>query len=976
MCGCMKSYKLVFAIVQDADFQWMIEPLAVEILRKGLWSFKGIHVSTNNIDAYIKDYSEAELEAVRILNECRPERIATLFSDKPMKIYDFFQQLPSNEQLFKKVIQYLRNKTNAAIEILSKHNIPLFFKGKAEDVIKQDPIFPSQTILKVEFIFSYDQKNLSYQLRLLEDGKEIPLQQNNVIILNVEPCWLIYNQRFYRVQESVDGKKISPFLQKDKIVIPSSQVESYLKKFVAKILLDHDPIFSGITTNYIRVQPKPLLFLSPSVFYKYSFALQFDYQGKLLSPFSDEKRFVQLKKEKDSFSFEVIERDVSFEEGIIEWLKRQGLERVSGNEFLPIDLLLKHDIFNSNDFLLDLITFVNQNGDILKEKGIEFRTSLSDDYYLGSIQLNHEIKKQHDWFDLYIDIQVDGYTIPFSDLKKHILTNQREYILPDGKKFIIPTEWFSRFKDIFLIGKVKKDNVIEIKRSNAHVLTVIHPDQTQPLNVLPDFEKAKNIEPPKQFLKELRPYQRFGMQWFYALAKEKLGGCLSDDMGLGKTIQVLAFLARVKEDLEKGVWPVEEQQFQQTLFGEMRVLPSLIVVPLSLIHNWVHEILTTTPQLKYVVYTGQDRHEYLPFLQAQDIVLTTYGTLRNDIQYLSNIQWLFVILDESQYIKNPESKIYSSVQKLKAQARFVLTGTPIENNVLDLWAQLNFVNPGMLGDLFTFKTYFFDDKEDSEKKLKNTIQPFVLRRTKEQVTPELPPLTEKIHYCPLSDEQLSLYETKKSEIRNYLLEHKHTFSKNKTYLIVLSGLMKLRLIANHPRLVDKDFTGESGKFLQVIEHIKKVLNEDHKLIVFSQFVKHLQLYVNHFGKEGVPFLLLTGQTPSVQRQKIVEDFQHGATPLLFMSLRAGGFGLNLTAADYVFLLDPWWNPAVEKQAIHRTHRIGQDKSVIAYKFISKNTIEEKILKLQEEKKNIFDKYITTSSYPTIGFEEVVALLDE
>jgi len=446
-------------------------------------------------------------------------------------------------------------------------------------------------------------------------------------------------------------------------------------------------------------------------------------------------------------------------------------------------------------------------------------------------------------------------------------------------------------------------------------------------------------------------------------------------MGLGKTIQVLAFLARIKEDIEKGQWPLDEFHVQQNLLGDEKTIPSLIVVPLSLVHNWVHEIKTTVPQLRFAVYSGQDRHHLLPFLHAQDIVITTYGTLRNDVELLASRPWLFVILDESQYIKNPKSKIYASVQKLRAQARFVLTGTPIENKVLDLWSQLNFVNPGMLGDLHTFKTYFFDG-EESEEKLKKTIKPFLLRRTKEQVTPELPPLTEKIHYCPMTDEQLSLYETRKSEIRNYLLEHKQNISKNKTYMVVLSGLMKLRLLANHPKLIDPEFQGESGKFLQVVEHIRKVINEKHKLIVFSQFVKHLHLYVNYFEREGIPYSLLTGQTPSVQRQRIVQEFQYGQTPLLFLSLKAGGFGLNLTAADYVFLLDPWWNPAVEKQAFHRTHRIGQNKSVIAYKFITKNSIEEKILILQGEKKDIFDKYITTSTYPLMGFEEVALLLDE
>jgi len=517
-------YKLIFAIVEDANFQWMIEPLAVEILRKGLWSYKGIHLSPQNIDAYIKTYSEAEFEAVRILNECRPEHIASLFAEKATKTYDFFQQLPDNERLYKKVVQYLRIKTNAAIQILAENNMPLFFKGGKEDVIQTEPIFPSKTTLKVIFSFSYDQKALIYQLRLFENDKEIPLQQDKILILNVEPCWVIYDHQFYRVQEEVDGKKISPFLQKSTIVIPSNQVEAYLKKFVARILQHHDPIFSGIQVHHLRVRPIPVLSLVQNVFYSYTFLLQFDYEGRILSPFSDERRFVQLKKKDGGYSFEVVERDVAFEQDIVNWFKQQGLEQVTASEFLPVDVLLKHDTYSSHDFLFDLISFLNHNAKIFLEKGVSVRSFSLEKYYLGSLKLVQRVDKQHDWFDLYMEIQLDHFTIQFADLKKHILTNQREYVLPDGKIFIIPTEWFSRFKDIFLVGKVKKDHSIEIKRSNARILTQVNPQEAHLYHVLPDFSAAVAIKEPVQFNKKLRSYQRFGMQWFYTLAKAKLGG--------------------------------------------------------------------------------------------------------------------------------------------------------------------------------------------------------------------------------------------------------------------------------------------------------------------------------------------------------------------------------------------------------------------------------------------------------------------
>ncbi|MCX7697100.1 MAG: DEAD/DEAH box helicase [Bacteroidales bacterium] len=973
----MGVFKLVFAIVRDPDFQWMIEPYAVEILRKGLWSYRAIRISPNNINTYLQEYSDAEYEAVRILYECRPEFIVSHFTRGQVKMYDFFNQLPDNEKLFKDVVSYLRKKTDAAIQILSEYSIPLFYRGEYENIIQNEPIFPSKNILKANFYFQYDGNQLVYQLTLKNNDQDLNLRNGNTIILNYEPCWIIHNTTFYRVEANVDGKKLQPFLERDKIIVPSKQVDAYLQKFVKKILLYHDPFFSGIKVNYIRQHPQLCLFLNQSPFFGYSFSVQFNYQGQYISPFHEERRYVRFKKQNSEYFFEVIERDFQYEKKMIAWLEEIGLERIQANEFLPVELRLKHENYFSIDFLHELINYINQIFPILEEKNVAIVSAFEKSYYWKSIELKQDIKKFHDWFDLHMIIKLDDDTwIPFTALRKNILNNEREYILPDGRVFVIPAAWFSKFKDVFLLGKVKKDNVIEITKSNVNLLISLE-DENSGLMIKSrvDFSHIPILSAPSSLKKTLRPYQLYGMSWFYFLASERLGGCLSDDMGLGKTIQVLAFLSKVKKDIEDGNWKDLPFKHQNSLLEEHSSYPSLIVVPLSIVHNWVHEINSSTSGLKYVVYAGVERHQLIPFLTCQDIVLTTYGTLRNDIELLANIPWLFVILDESQYIKNPTSKIYASVLKLKARARFVLTGTPIENKILDLWAQLNFVNPGMLGDLQTFKHYFSTDPE-KEDRIKKTIRPFVLRRSKEQVAPELPPLTEKIHYCMMTEEQEKVYEIRKSEIRNYLLENKNSLIRNKTYMIVLSGLMKLRLIANHPTIVDKSFQGESGKFVQVVEHIKKALEENHRIIIFSQFVKHLQIYTSYFEKQDIRYLLLTGQTPSQQRGKMVELFQTGEIPLFFMSLKAGGFGLNLTAADYVFMLDPWWNPAVENQAINRTHRIGQDKNIIAYKFITKNTIEEKIVELQKEKKALFDKYLNDDkTYPLFSYDELIGLLE-
>jgi SNF2 family DNA or RNA helicase len=463
------------------------------------------------------------------------------------------------------------------------------------------------------------------------------------------------------------------------------------------------------------------------------------------------------------------------------------------------------------------------------------------------------------------------------------------------------------------------------------------------------------------------------------LYKNNFGGCLSDDMGLGKTIQVLAFLLKVKQ-----ISAEKREESQLDLFNADAAATSktsLIVMPLSLVHNWESEIKSTTPNLKFLNYTGLQRRFSPKLFEKHDLVLTTYGTLRNDFEKLSKFPFRFVFLDESQYIKNPESKIFSAVSKLTAEQRFVITGTPVENSLVDLWSQLQFVNPGLLGDLKFFRDHFYQPIEKrgsktSEKRFRQIINPFILRRTKNEVAKELPELTEKIHYCPMTPEQQEIYERRKSEIRNYIIESTQKFGAEKAYMIILSGLMRLRLLANHPSITEKDYELSSGKFDQVTESIQKVLSGGHKVLIFSQFVKHLSIYADYLEEQNIPYLMLTGQTNAANRQSMIKQFQKGYDyPVFLMSLKAGGVGLNLTAADFVFLLDPWWNPAVEQQAINRTHRIGQDKKVISYKFITEGTIEEKIIALQEKKQDLFNNFVNFKAQANLSPEELKNLLD-
>ncbi len=467
------------------------------------------------------------------------------------------------------------------------------------------------------------------------------------------------------------------------------------------------------------------------------------------------------------------------------------------------------------------------------------------------------------------------------------------------------------------------------------------------LQKLSDFEEIEDADIPKSFNGTLRPYQKAGYNWFHFLRKYNFGGCLADDMGLGKTVQTLALLQKIKEENhDLGIHTT-----------------SLIIMPTSLVYNWLNEARKFAPKLKIHAHTGSFRNKEIELFSNYDVVITTYGITRVDIDLLKNLYFNYIILDESQNIKNPASKSFKAVKSLKSKHKLILSGTPVENTVNDLWTQMSFINPGLLGNQHFFYTDFvvpIEKKKDEEKaaKLQALIKPFVLRRTKTQVATELPAKTENLFYCQMSDEQKEYYEKVKSEYRNALLVNLENGSFKRSQIQVLQGLTKLRQIANHPLMIDEGYEGDSGKFENVIHTLENVLSRGHKVLVFSQFVKQLDIYRRYFDGQNIPFAYLDGATS--KRGEVVREFQANKDIKLFLiSIKAGGVGLNLTEADYVFILDPWWNPAVEQQAIDRTHRIGQDKNVFIYKFITKDTVEEKILALQNRKRKVAESLITT-----------------
>ncbi len=548
-----------------------------------------------------------------------------------------------------------------------------------------------------------------------------------------------------------------------------------------------------------------------------------------------------------------------------------------------------------------------------------------------------------DWFEMRGEAEFEGGSVGLPELLAALRKGENFVTLGDGSLGLIPEEWLQRLGRVATLGEVEGDH-LKFKATQVALLDAWLESEPSAAcdeafdrarQRLRSFEGIAPAAAPRGFRGELRGYQQAGLGWLHFLREFGFGGCLADDMGLGKTVQVLALL-----ESRRG--------------GE---LPSLVVVPKSLIFNWLAEAERFTPKLRILDHTGIGRTRKGTPSSGWDVVLTTYGTLRKDIAALRQAEFDYVIMDEAQAIKNADSQTAKAARLLRGRHRLALTGTPVENHLGELWSLLEFLNPGFLGASSLLRSYSEELRNpDSETRslLARALRPFILRRTKEQVAPELPARMEQTLVCELPPDQRRLY----NELRDHYRSSLGTLGTiGRSKILVLEALLRLRQAACHPGLLDPERADEpSAKLDLLLPQLQEILEEGHKALVFSQFTTFLGLLRRQLDRKGIPYLYLDGRTRN--RQEIVERFQSDpAFPLFLISLKAGGLGLNLTAADYVYLLDPWWNPAVEAQAIDRAHRIGQTRPVFASRLVARDTVEEKILELQKSKRELADAII-------------------
>jgi non-specific serine/threonine protein kinase len=558
-----------------------------------------------------------------------------------------------------------------------------------------------------------------------------------------------------------------------------------------------------------------------------------------------------------------------------------------------------------------------------------------------------------DWFDAKVELAFGEQHIGIDEIQK-ALTNKQSFVqLNDGTLGILPDEWIKKYALLFKVGE-GKNNQLRLSRFHLSVIDDLYDQRDeQELSFeldekyerLRNFKSIPEIPIPVELENRLRPYQLSGFHWLNYLNTVGWGGILADDMGLGKTVQALSML----------------QHFNKEEGG----LKALVVCPTTLIYNWENEINKFTPSLTRRIHHGNTRAKRKEDFGDENIIITTYGTLRSDIQMLMKIPFDYVVLDESQAIKNPASKVTKAAGLLKSKNRICMSGTPLQNNTFDIYAQMNFLNPGLLGSVEFFRNEFstpIDKLGEQEQKdhLKKLLYPFILRRTKEQVAKDLPEKTETILFCEMENAQRNVYDSYRNTYRNKILGVIDEQGVGRSQLTILQGLMKLRQICDSPAILNEDekYPNDSIKLEELTREITENIGE-HKALIFSQFLGMLSLIKQKLTENNIEFEYFDGSTSATDREKAIQNFQTNEKCRVFLiSLKAGGVGLNLTAADYVYIVDPWWNPAVEQQAIDRTHRIGQTKNIFAYRMICKDTIEDKILQLQERKRILAKELIS------------------
>jgi superfamily II DNA or RNA helicase len=968
-----EPFQIVYSLFEHEFLGHLFAAYVVQLGPRGQLTLQHQTVSGKNAHEFAAGLDATDFELVEFCDQIQQEAVVKEFWPRKIATAEFFLKTYNAEKgdkpLQELISKYVQTRMAGILARLAGKQV--FIMGRdGEPTWKEIGMAPARA--SILFHFRRNEEGTHYFPTIQYQGQKLDFQYKDAVLVCLQPAWLLLNDLLYSFRTEVDGKKLLPFLKKKFIVVPRNVEESYFQKFVAPLMESFEVHARGFDIRSERYVARPRLtfsdaqpalpapeapvrppgpprrgriplpkpiapLLTGAETEQIHFELSFRYGPHLMPLGTNKPVSVHLEKTADSYVFHRLLRSPEQEQATVEELQARRLVVANGHASLP-----KAEAFK----------WLHDNSPALAELGytVEAASTATKNYFIGPTSVQVGIQEAGDWFDVRGTVRFGDIEVPFIRLRGHILQRRREFKLPNGQIAIIPDEWFTDYLELFAFGEETEDG-LNLRRHHLALVADLQSNELatvrmgRKLEKLRDFAEVEDHPLPVGFLGELRPYQKAGYNWLRFVQDYHFGGCLADDMGLGKTIQTLAMLQHRRES------------------GEAQGAASLLVLPTSLVFNWLNEAQKFTPELRVLAYTGTYRDKNPDRFADYDVVLTSYGIVRLDTELLAGYKFDYVILDESQAIKNPSSTTSQAVRQLHSKHRLILTGTPVENSTMDLWSQMSFINPGLLGTQAFFRKEFLkpiekDQDEGRTRRLHALIKPFILRRHKAQVAKELPAKTEQLSYCQMTDEQAHAYEETKSFYRNKILRNLDEHGPASTQFLLLQGLTRLRQIANHPRLADENYTHESGKLREVLRMIRNVVAEGHKVLVFSQFVQHLSLVRAALDERQMPYAYLDGATRD--RPAEVARFQETEDLKIFLiSLKAGGVGLNLTAADYVFILDPWWNPAVEAQAVDRAHRIGQQRPVFTYKFITQGTVEEKILALQRRKLALVSELIAT-----------------
>ncbi|HQV05332.1 MAG TPA: DEAD/DEAH box helicase [Chitinophagaceae bacterium] len=865
-------------------------------------------------------------------------------------IQDENEELPEETKAL--MTEYLQPKLKKLFsENANSHYVFILDKGKKFITANLEPLLVQANEANLHFQV-HKNGHFTIQCKVKTGPLDFDLNDNETDT----SLFFTYNNQAQFWENNEVVHLIEKFLPEGQLEVPSEEWPHTLQDFLLPLAKEYKIQFEKSLVHEIKDgHPEVNLFLLEKGDYLV-FQPSFTYKG-FETKVTDRDEMIIPQGEKVI----VVHRDREKENEFIQKLQNLHSNFVFNNETGTL-ALKGTDVLKNNWFFL----FVDAMKD-MKTPVYGFEALKNFRFNTAKPQTKIFISSNTDWFDAKVDILFGDQHVSVAEVKKALANKQQFVQLHDGTLGILPEEWLKKYSLLFRVGEGKTDS-LKLSRFHLSVVDELYENRNEEELViqleekyqnLRTFNEIKEIEPSKNLMPVLRPYQVAGYRWLNYLQEIKWGGILADDMGLGKTVQALSFL-----------------EYYKKVNGRLK---GLVVCPTTLIYNWENEIQKFTPSLSYRIHHGPARTREINGLTDHEVTITTYGTLRSDIKLLMSVEFDYVILDESQAIKNPSSKVTKAAYLLNAKNRLCMSGTPLQNNTFDIFAQMNFLNPGMLGTVEFFRQEFSIpiDKlgeQDRKEHLRKILYPFILRRTKEQVASDLPEKQEMILFCEMESKQRKIYDAYRNDFRNQILGSIETQGIKKSQLTILQGLMKLRQICDSPAIINENekFENHSIKLTELARELSENIS-DHKALIFSQFLGMLALIKEKLEELDIPYEYFDGSTSAPDREKAIQSFQNNHEKRVFLiSLKAGGVGLNLTAADYVYIVDPWWNPAVEQQAIDRTHRIGQTKNIFAYRMICKDTIEDKILKLQEKKKALAKDIISddTSFVKTLTREDV------